>query len=75
VARGLLLLGGWIIAALEGVLALAARLQMAPDVGPLVAEPGLASLYAATAFCAFVLWRRRTIRTAEARVLAGKIRH
>ncbi len=48
---------------------------MAPEVGSLVADSTLASLYAATAFSAFVLWRRRSIRSAEARMLAGKIRH
>ncbi len=68
-------LAGWIIAALEGILALAATLGMAPDIGPLVSNPGTAALYAATALSALVLWRRRSIRSAEARMLAGKIRH
>ena len=48
---------------------------MAPDVGPLVADAGTASLYAATALSVFVLWRRRAMRSAEAKMLAGKIRH
>jgi hypothetical protein len=48
---------------------------MTPEMGPLVSDSGTAALYAATAFSAFVLWRRRSIRSAEARMLAGKIRH
>jgi len=69
------LLAGWLLAALEGILGLAASLWMAPEVETLVADPGLASLYSATALSAFVLWRRRSIRSAEARMLAGRIRH
>jgi hypothetical protein len=69
------LLAGWLLAALERLLGLAASLGMAPEVGPLVADPGPASLYAATALSVFVLWRRRSIRSAEARMLDGKIRH
>jgi hypothetical protein len=69
------LLAGWLIGALEGILALAATLGMAPEVGPLVSDPGTSALYAATGFSIFVLWRRRSIRSAEARMLAGKIRH
>lgn len=69
------LLAGWLLAALEGLLGLAASLQMAPKIGPLVADPGPVSLYAATALSLFVLWRRRSMRAAEARMLAGKIRH
>ena len=68
-------LAGWVFVALEGTLALAATLGIAPEIGPLVGDPTLASLCAATALSAFALWRRRSIRTAEARMLAGKIRH
>ena len=68
-------LTGWLIGALEGILALAATLGMAPEMGPLVSDPGTAALYAATGFSIFVLWRRRSIRSAQARMLAGKIRH
>ena len=68
-------LAGWLLAALESVLALAARLQIAPDLVQPVPDPGTASLCAATALSAFVLWQRRSIRSAEARMLAGKIRH
>ena len=68
-------LAGWLLAALESVVALAARLQMAPDLVQAVPAPGTASLWAATALSAFVLWQRRSIRAAEARMLAGKIRH
>jgi hypothetical protein len=68
-------LAGWLIGALQGILALAATLGMAPEMGPLVSDPGTAALYAATGFSVFVLWRRRSIRAAEARMLAGKIRH
>jgi hypothetical protein len=66
---------GWVIAALEGILALAASLGVVPDVGPLVASPTTAAVYAAFAISAFVLWQRRSIRAAEARMLSGKIRH
>ena len=69
------LLAGWLFAALEGLLGLAASLQMAPEIGPIVANPDPASLYAATALSVFVLWRRLSMRSAEARMLAGKIRH
>jgi hypothetical protein len=69
------LISGWLIPALEAGLSLAASLQMAPNIGPLVADPALASIYAATALSAYVLWRRRSIRAADARMRAGKIRH
>jgi len=69
------LISGWLIPALEAGLSLAASLQMAPNIGPLVADPALASIYAATALSAYVLWRRRSMRAAEARMRAGKIRH
>ncbi|QIN84615.1 hypothetical protein GBA63_19650 [Rubrobacter tropicus] len=69
------LLAGWLLAVLEGILGLAASLGMTPGVGPLVPDPGPTSLYAATALSVFVLWRRRSMRSAEARMLAGKIRH
>jgi hypothetical protein len=68
-------LAGWLLGAVERILALATTLGMTPEMGPLVSDSGTAALYAATAFSAFVLWRRRSIRSAEARMLAGKIRH
>jgi hypothetical protein len=68
-------LAGCLLAALESVLALAARLQIAPDLVQGTPESGTAALWAATALSAFVLWQRRSIRAAEARMLAGKIRH
>ena len=68
-------LSGWIISATQWGLSLAASLQMAPEVGPLVQDPQRASIYAATVAAAFVLWRRRAIRGAEVRMLQGKIRH
>lgn len=69
-------LSGWLISATEALTSLAVLLQIAPPLeGPLVAEPTLASLYAASAFAVLVLWRRRSMRMAEARMLQGKIRH
>lgn len=66
---------GWLISGTQSLLSLAARLELAPDVGALVADPKRAALYVATAFAAFVLWQRRSIRAAEARMLRGEIRH
>lgn len=68
-------LSGWLLSGAWGLLLLAARLEMAPDVGAPVADPTLASIYAATLFSVFVLWRRRSIRAGEAAMLRGKIRH
>jgi len=69
------LLVGWFIPAMEALLSLAARFEMVAEVGTLVANPTLASVYAATSLSALVLWRRRSIRVAESRMLRGKIRH
>ncbi len=68
-------LSGWIIPVTEALLSLAARLRMAPEVGTLTTDPTLVSAGVATLLSAFVLWRRRSIRAAEARMLQGKIRH
>ncbi len=70
------LLSGWLISGAEALLSLATRLRVAPLLEDLlVSDPTLSSVYAATGFAVFVLWRRRSIRTAEARMLAGRIRH
>jgi hypothetical protein len=69
------LFSGWIIGAARAGLSLAASLQTAPGVGTLVENPQAASACAATAAAAFVLWRRRSMRSAAARMLQGKIRH
>lgn len=63
------------ITGVQSLLSLAARWQLAPDVGTLVTDPARASIYVATALSAFVLWQRRSIRAAEARMLQGRIRH
>lgn len=63
------------ITGVQGFLSWAARWQLAPDLGTLVADPVRASIYVASALSAFVLWQRRSIRAAEARMLQGKIRH
>lgn len=68
-------LSGWIIPVTEALLSLAARLRMAPEVGTLTTDPTLISAGVATLLSAFVLWRRRSIRAAEVRMLQGKIRH
>jgi hypothetical protein len=68
-------LSGWIIAAAQWGLSAAASLQLAPETGYLVEDPQRASLYAACVAAALVLWRRRAIRSARARMLQGKIRH
>ncbi len=68
-------LSGWIIVLAQWGLSAAAELQLAPEIGPIVEDPQQASLYAACAAAAFVLWRRRAIRSAQARMLQGKIRH
>ena len=69
------LVSGWVISGTQGLLSLAASLELAPDVGTLVADPAQASLYTATALSAFVFWQRRSIRAAEGRMLRGEIRH
>lgn len=73
------LVSGWLIWVAEAGLKLAITLQMVPEFGadltPLVENPARASLYAATAFSAFVLYQRRTIRAAHNKMLQGKIRH
>jgi len=66
---------GWLLSTADALLSVAATLGMLPQTGPIVADPLLASVYAATVCAVFVLWRRRSIRFAEARMLAGKIRH
>ena len=68
-------LSGWVISGAQALLSLAARLQLAPDVGTLIADPARVSLYAATVLSAFVLWQRRSIRAAESRMLQGRIQH
>ena len=75
------LLSGWLIRVAEAGLSLAVTLQMVPEfgaglgTGTLVENPVRASLYVATAISAFVLYQRRTIRTAHNSMLQGKIRH
>ena len=73
------LVSGWLIWVAEAVLLLAITLQMVPEFGadltPLVENPTRASLYAATAVSAFVLYQRRSIRAAHNKMLQGKIRH
>lgn len=73
------LVAGWLVRVAEAGLSLAVALQMVPgfgtDPGTLVENPTRASVYAATALSAFVLYRRRTIRAAHNRMLQGKIRH
>ena len=68
-------LSGWIIALAQWGLSAAEKLQLAPEMGPLVEDPQRVSIYAACVAAAFVLWRRRAIRGAELRMHQGKIRH
>ena len=73
------LVSGWLIWVVEAGLSLAVTLQMVPEFGAdltlLVENTTRASLYAATAVSAFVLYQRRTIRAAHNRMLQGKIQH
>lgn len=73
------LVSGWLVWAADAGLSLAVTLQMVPnfgtDLGTLVENPTRASLYAATAVSAFVLYQRRSIRAAHNRMLRGQIRH
>jgi len=66
---------GWVIASTQWALSAAAAFRLAPELGPVVDDPQRASLYAACAGAAFVLWRRRAIRSAHSGMLKGKIRH
>ncbi|WP_207956213.1 hypothetical protein [Rubrobacter marinus] len=66
---------GWITRTTEALSSLAEQLEAAPDVGIPVADPPLISAGAATLLSAFILWRRRSIKVAEARMLQGKVRH
>ena len=66
---------GWVIASTQWALSAAAAFRLAPELGPVVDDPQRASLYAACAGAAFVLWRRRAIRSAHSSMLKGKIRH
>jgi hypothetical protein len=69
------LVSDWLLKTTEHLLVLAAELSMVPGTKSLVGDPTFACSVTATLAATFVLWRRRTIRLGEARMLGGKIDH
>lgn len=67
------LASGLILNMTERLLDIAADLGLASATGPLVTDPISVSAAVATLAAAFVLWRRRTIRVGEARMLGSKV--